>query len=372
MKKNLLAIFTAIVLSVLPLFAMPGFDSYIPDASGQYVYYRDYSFTRESYIGILTYDEATYQIRYYSPEDLTASLPQKEVALLLTVNPDADFWDMTGERILTTILPDDDSLDIMNYLHDILYDFSSFRNKLFDLSPEDEEYVWGKDFWENGYKTKQNYPLFGGDVTISYDCLIPLFNIKEIIAPDGSVAFSCCTFGRLQSSDDKSFDNFKGFKEYDFSADSRKSKIYKKAKSLKHTSGNHTVTIDKNWQTDSESDNFCTLNEDAVITMLSVPKFDQNQTKNDFFTIRSYLTSLLYSYINLDKCELRFDSKMNAYRIAKESFQPKDGGQSNYINTIEMLTRADTGGFDYFSMIVFKKSYAENTAYFDKIVKSYK
>ena len=372
MKKSLLSILAALFLAVMPLFAMPGFDSYLPDASGQYVYYRDYSFTRESYIGILTYDEATYQIRYFSPADLDNSLPQKEIALLLTVNPESDFWDMTGERILTTILPDDDSLDIMNYLHDILYDFSSLRNKLYDLSPEDEEYVWGKDFWENGYKVQQDFDLFGGNVSISYDCLIPLFNIKQIIASDGSTALSCCTFGRLQSSDDKSFDNFKGFKEYDAAADSRKSKIYKKAKNVKNTSGNHTVTIDKNWQTDSESDNFCTLNEDAVITMLSVPNFDQNQTKNDFFTIRSYLTSVLYSYINLDKCELRFDSKKNAYRIAKESYQPKDGTQANYINTIELLTHAETGGFDYFSMIMFKKAYSENTAYFDKIIKSYK
>ena len=371
MKKTVLSIFAVLSMAVMSLFAVPGFKSYLPDASGQYVYYRDYSFTRESYIGILTYDEATYQVRYYSPEDLTASLPQKEVAILLTVNPDADFWDMTGERILTTILPDDDSLEILNYLHDLLYDFSSFRNKLYDLSPDNEDYVWGKTFWENGYKVQQDYQLFGGNVSINYDCLIPIFNIKQIIAPDGSVAFSCCTFGRLQSNEDKSFENFKGFKEYNAASDSRKSKTYKKAKSVKHTSGNHTVVIDKNWQTDAESDNFCTLNDDAVITMLSVPRFDENQTKNDFFTIRSYLTSVLYSYINLDKCELRFDTKMNAYRIAKESFQPKDAGQSNYINTIELLTRADEG-FDYFSMIMFKKVYSENTAYFDKIVKSYK
>jgi len=370
MKKLLSFLLSFLLTSVL--FAVPGFDSYIPDASGHYVYYRDYTFSRESYIGILTYDEATYQIRYFAPADLDNALPQKEIALLLTVNPQSDFWDMTGERILTTILPDDDSIDILNYLHDILYDFSSFRNKLDDLSPENEAYVWGKDFWENGIKVQQDYAQFGGRATISYDCLIPIFNIKQIIAPDASVAFSACAIGRLQSSDDKSFDNFKGFIAYDESKDNQKVKTYKKARKVKHKSGNHTVTIDKNWKTDDTSDNFCTLNDDAVITMLTVPGFDENQTKNDFFTIRNYLTSLLYSYINLDKCELRYDSASSAFKIVKESMQPKAEGKTNYINTTELLSRNSDGGFDYFSMIVFKKVYSENTAYFDKILKTYK
>ena len=63
MKKTVLSIFAVLSMAVMSLFAVPGFESYLPDASGQYVYYRDYSFTRESYIGILTYDEATYQVR---------------------------------------------------------------------------------------------------------------------------------------------------------------------------------------------------------------------------------------------------------------------------------------------------------------------
>lgn len=43
------------------LFALPAVSRQIEDASGEYVFYRDYSFTRESYIGFLFYDEATYE-----------------------------------------------------------------------------------------------------------------------------------------------------------------------------------------------------------------------------------------------------------------------------------------------------------------------
>ena len=40
------------------VFAVPGVESFIPDSSGEYVYYRDYSFERESYVGVLYYDDS--------------------------------------------------------------------------------------------------------------------------------------------------------------------------------------------------------------------------------------------------------------------------------------------------------------------------
>ena len=103
MKKLFLSIVISIILTAAVV-ALPGVTSYIPDSAGEYVYYRDTSFTRESYVGILMYDEATYQIRYFAPQDDQAKLPAKEIAILLTVDPKADVWAMTGEKILSTIL----------------------------------------------------------------------------------------------------------------------------------------------------------------------------------------------------------------------------------------------------------------------------
>ena len=45
------------------LFALPGVTKKIPDLSGQFVYYEDKSFERESYFGIIFYDEGTYGLR---------------------------------------------------------------------------------------------------------------------------------------------------------------------------------------------------------------------------------------------------------------------------------------------------------------------
>ena len=60
MKKILLFILTSIILNIT-VAALPGTTQFIPDSAGEYVYYRDTSFTRESYIGLLMYDKGTYQ-----------------------------------------------------------------------------------------------------------------------------------------------------------------------------------------------------------------------------------------------------------------------------------------------------------------------
>ena len=128
MKKSFLSILFA--FTFLSAFAVPGVKQFIPDASGEYVYYKDNTFKRESYIGILVYDDANYKIRYFAPTDEAAKLPEKEMSILVSVNKDSAFWDMTGEYIMTQVLPGTEDADLVNYLHDILYEFSARRNKM--------------------------------------------------------------------------------------------------------------------------------------------------------------------------------------------------------------------------------------------------
>ena len=179
MKKTILSIITTILLTA-SVFALPGFTSFIPDSAGEYVYYRDTSFTRESYVGILMYDEATYQIRYIAPQDDTEKLPEKEIALLLTVDAKADFWNMTGEKIISTILPDTDDTEIVNYLHDLLYEFSARRIKA-DVVETDKLII------------DQDYAQFGGNTSITFDARVPLFNIRTIADEKGNKVFDCVT-----------------------------------------------------------------------------------------------------------------------------------------------------------------------------------
>lgn len=354
MKKTFLLLLI-LLSSFFSLNAMPGYKSLIPDNSGEYVYYRDNSFTRESYVGIMYYDESTFQIRYFAPIDEVNKLPPKEIRILITIDPKADYWKMTGERILSTIIPDTDDTDIVNYLHDILYEFSSHRNKIIDIpSPTID--------------INTDYPQFGGNVTISFDSVIPMFNIKDIKTADGAFALQCCTIGQVKDSTDTSFEAFTGFpRNNETTKLKKKAKKGEKAKSVKTVYENQTVTIDTTWE--QAMDNFWLKGEDAIITMSSIPSVSEDKKTNDAFILRKLLESSAGSYTNLTDTQVIFEAKKNQYRIHSSTYQPEE--DSEIINK-KILTLNASNGFDYFSLAVYKNTWSENQAYYEKILKSYK
>ena len=126
MKKTLL--FPALaVLTALRLSALPGFSPSISDVPGEFVYYQDKTFERESYIGFLMYDEKTYAVRYYAPSDPKTSAPEMNVRVYVTLDPDAGHIELTGEKIISARTPDDG--EIINYIHDMLYELNARRIK---------------------------------------------------------------------------------------------------------------------------------------------------------------------------------------------------------------------------------------------------
>ena len=63
MKSFFKKLVSASIFSVALIFsaaAVPGMVQYIPDFSGEYVYYSDRSFTRTSIVGFLYYNDSTY------------------------------------------------------------------------------------------------------------------------------------------------------------------------------------------------------------------------------------------------------------------------------------------------------------------------
>ena len=350
MKKLILSIITSIIITTAA-FALPGFTSFIPDTAGEYVYYRDTSFTRESYIGILGYDDSTIQIRYFAPQDDTAMLPAKEIAILVTVDPKADFWNMTGEKIISTILPDTDDTDIVNYLHDLLYEFSARR--ISQVAVES-----GKEIVD------QDYAQFGGKVALTFDARIPLFNIRTIADEKGNKVFDCVTIGTIKSSEDKSFEAFKGVSAPK-PAVSKETRKATKSKVCKFE--NRQVTLDEDWE--QKMENFWTLGNDSLITMSILPKVAENKVLNDLYVERKLLESTEGSYTGFQNCEITYTQAKDSYKIVSTSYFP----ESNInVCLTKLLTRNKEGGFDYFSISTYQSAYLKSPSYFDKIVKSYK
>ena len=350
MKKLILSIITSIILTTVAT-ALPGFTAFIPDSAGEYVYYRDSSFTRESYIGILGYDDSTIQIRYFAPQDDAAKLPAKEIAILITVDSKSDFWNMTGEKIISTILPDTDDTDIVNYLHDILYEFSARR-----ISAGTVE--------SDNFSINQDYAQFGGKVSLIFDARIPLFNIKSIEDNKGSKVFDCVTIGTIKSSDDKSFEAFNG-------VSAQKPEVQKETKKVAKSQlckfENRSVTLDENWE--QKMENFWTLGNESLITMSALPKVSDNKVLNDLYVQRKLLESTEGSYTDFQNTELTYTQAKDSYKIVSTSYFP-ESKINVYITKI--LTRNSDGGFDYFSISTYQTAYLKAPSYFDKIVKSYR
>ncbi len=350
MKKTILSFITTILLST-SVFALPGFTSFIPDSAGEYVYYRDTSFTRESYVGILMYDEATYQIRYIAPQDNETKLPEKEIAILLTVDPKSDVWTMTGEKIISNILPDTDDTDIVNYLHDLLYEFSARRIKADKV--ENLQVI-----------IDQDYAQFGGNTSITFDARVPLFNIRTIADEKGNKVFDCVTIGIIKSSEDNTFSQFKGLPSTKPSVTKENKKT---AKSVVCKFENRSVTLDENWE--QKMENFWTLGNESLVTMSVLPKVSENKTLNDLYVFRKLLESSEGSFLDYQNCEISAPKGKDSYKITTTSYFPEN---NTSVQIVKILTRNENAGLDYFSLSTYLTAYLKTPAYFDKIVKSYK
>ena len=347
--KKIISFILALNLAIL-IWAMPSFSSYLPDFSGDYVYYKDNTFLRESYVGILYYDNSTLQLRYYAPIDEEQKLPEIEVSTLISLNPDSDHIELTGERILTTVLPGSDNVQIVNYLHDIVYEFGARRKLVKNLNERD-------------IVISQEYEQFGGRVNITYDCTIPLFNIRDIKKSNGEVLLHCITTGRLQDNSDTTFDNFKGFPEQE---KIKKGKKYKKSKEVKCFFGEQSVVLDESWKQPIE--NYWTRDDDSILSMATMPQAFDNKEKNELFFIRTFIKSSPNSYVNFDTLKIEKDG--NRLIISSEVYQPL---KDNYINNIKILTdKYNSTSFDYFTIATFMKPYITNKKYYDNILDSYK
>lgn len=374
-------------LAVLPspLAALPCVDSYIADTSGEYVYYKDNTFRRKSYVGFLYYDDSAFAARYYAPADEQQKLPPKDVSILVSVNPDSNHLEITGEKIVTSITPED--TDIVNYLHDLMYDFTERRQKVWEVSPE--TVTEAASFCDRGIKIEDDYPQFGGKVSIFYDYFVPIFNVRKIVSSDGAVMFEAVTAGQLVSSGDKSFTDFKGFPDNLFSAKSAAREIKPSNENqsfvIRSANGsNQKIELDSQWQ--QNMDNVWFLGDSAMLSVNVVPLAETKAEKEKYLNMlkRRMLLGTTSSYIVWQNLELTAsDEKI---RLSTYYYQNNSDGAGGSVNSeksgkdeklsltkdTKILTKMNESEYGFFSFTVFDAEYRKNHAYFDSVLNSYK
>lgn len=362
----LAALFAAIFFEA-QMFALPGVTSDVPDASGEYVFYRDNSFNRESYIGFLYYDDSTYEARYYAPA--TETLAAKNIDMLFTVDPNKERLELTGERFVAP--PQQDDIEIVNYIHDLLYELGARRSKLDKSVLVD----WAKNkapFMQAGTSVSENYEQFGGPVQMLYDATVPIFNLKKIVDYSSRDVFVVVTIGRLESSKDKSFAEFVPPIAEQKRAPRQIKNAAKETLSLRVEIGKssalvQSVAADKNWSLAGQS--VWTLGDSAIASMqsLALPEgseFGQSQTAARL--LRMFASSKNSAYCDFSALDVHADAK--SLKISARAYNPKT---QKTITDIKTVRAAMANLCGCFSLAVYTDDYQANRGYFDKIAKSY-
>lgn len=350
LKKFIIA---AAIASAIPFctFALPGTYQYIADKSGEYVYYSDKSFSRPSILGFLYYSESAYALRYYAPADIKNHLPEKDITLYFSADPDAKHLELTGENIIGATSQDD--TDIINYMHDMFYEFTARAQKTFLTS-------------NNIVESRQDFEQFGGKVIIVFNPQIPLFNIESIKSADGTKILSVLTTGALTSSADKSFTNYKG----DESIPKDKNRNFKKmssAKSATASFGSQSIKLTTQWT--QKIENLWVMDDYALLTMnsISVPEdYKNNQKLFEDIMTRMFSESTTDSYILWPQKGV--SNSKGQITMTNVYYQPDT---KDVTREFKIITKCKDGTYAYLSLTVFESIYQKNKAYFDSIIKSY-
>ena len=350
MKKLFCTILT--ILCVSSIFALPGISSVIEDTSGEYVYYLDTSMDTPSLVGFIYYNPQTYAARFYNEAN------EKDISIYITINPESSTLEFTGEKIIGAKVLED--ANIVNYLHDMFYEFTSRRKKI-------------EGFSKSSYVSEENFPQFYGNVRIKFNQCIPLFNLESIQSVDGNILFSLFTMGQLVSSDDQSFAQFKGVNgltdEKKIKAlpkdAKRKFKLKKAKSSSEYTYNSQKVTLDSGWA--QSLDNLFFLGNAALITLTdsTFPQDISFDTQKVFLERKfSQSTNLSYALYNYR----RFECTENTINLTNIYFQPET---KNVTRDIKVLKRISDTTWAMFNLTVFDSVYQKHKKYFDSIVDSY-
>ncbi len=354
-KKNLLATFTLMVLmfTASKVYALPGITYYMPDTPGEYVFYNDHTFTRDSIIGFCYYDESTYAVRYYAPASSTSENPdEQDITIYVTIDPQDSNITFTGEEIVG--LKGSENIDIVNYMHDLMYQLSKARRQI--------------SLPNTNLKTENiDIPDFDGKVKVTFDANMPIFNIYSINAMDGKSLMTVATTGILTSSDDKSFTTYKKIDGLP-KDNNRKFNIDKKAKKTDFKYNSQSVTIDAMWNQYTE--NMYYIDNVATLTLVdfSIPE-KALQYETEYIDMQKRRFSHSAPYIYSLYSHRKLESKGSTTKITNVYYDVLTG---NVERNFRILTKVKDGTYTFMELAVADSVYQANKKYFDTILKSYK
>lgn len=340
----------------IPGFSLPGYTELLPTESGEYVYYKDFSFAQETYLGILYYDEYTVAVRCFSNGKF-------DVQILFSLDNKKDYLEFTGEKIVSEITQND--VEIVNYIHDMLYEFSARRKKVqndFDLIKEQNLAV------NKQIVSSQDFTQFGGQVQIVFDGSIPVFNIESITDFSGKKLLQIVTMGTLSDNADTSFEKFTGFENLP-----QKKEVVKKKKLSKKEQKALDAKIQKYnslWKVeDSMPGEFKTLGDYALyweFPLEIVRDMSTNESSKQVFDYfyRNNRLSSNGSYVYLPESSVNVSKNKNENSIQVSKMLVYNPDANKYSVNYKFLIE-ENGNFKMINFVVYEDWFNQNQDYVD-------
>lgn len=172
--------------------------------SGEYVVYRDYSWTEPTWTGFLRYDDSTWGAVLVTPSK------NSRISVLFRTEQAGDTLVLVGQNIISKIGPGD--VEGVNYLMGLLPDLYRWRKSVDGSTCADDPLVQrlsGRSILLPApCRIERRVPLFGGDVLLLWMPEVPVFNLHSLTAPDGSPRLALERQGRISSGGDNEFFDF--------------------------------------------------------------------------------------------------------------------------------------------------------------------
>jgi hypothetical protein len=335
---GLLALFCAAV------WALPGIETYLPDTSGEYVVYQDFSYDEETYVGFLFYDEETYGAFISTPA--TGS----HISLLFNVDPSAEELVFTGERILSDIANQDD-ITAVNYLHDLLYELTQLRGEVNGTVLLSE------------VRDTRDFPLFGGEMVCVYDYYIPLFNLQRVEDAQGAVQFDLVRMGQILADDDTDFYNFTPM-AIDYAPYTPEFTINEGTPGEVYYLDDMSLDLDGQWMQSAQ--NIWFLGDAAMlwVDVVSInPEFlERNGYSTQEYFVRRFSLSAQNKWGIIP--ELNVTWSKNRLRLDNVFYNPQTNTETR---EIKVFTDRGNGTMSAKTLTVFESIYLNHSDYFDAI-----
>lgn len=220
----------------------------------------------------------------------------------------------------------------------------------------------------------QDFPQFGGGVTLYFNKIIPIFNLYCIKDAKNQNLLETVCLGTLESSDDKSFENFFGF---DYQEQNTKTQKIKKAKkqapasfdcSLAFTKDviKQNVTLDEKWQ--KIADGVFSLTQEGGTATLSLLATQFEPSVAQFCTdalFRSLLQSSAGVYTDMTFTTLTDKSPFILQTQMQEASTKK------VLVSINEITQLENNAVAILNLTIDSAFYKANKDYFSKILKTH-